>query len=155
MEPLFSETNGFNEQEVHIIVMVNTTASILSLLGTIYVVVHYILLKSLRRQLSYRLILWVAVSDAICESMWCLVDVRIVASTLVTVIHRLDIPALGRSRRCVVVPRPGHCHELRHWYMYCNCYLIDFLAVTTCSAVLTVAFQSRLFCGWTPYRGPS
>ena len=39
--------------------------SAISLVGSIFIIVNYIAIKSLRNQLSYKLILWVAVSDAI------------------------------------------------------------------------------------------
>lgn len=65
MAPIFKRVTGFSPEEVQIIVIVNETVSILSLIGTVYVVVHWFMLKSLRRQLSYRLILWVAISDGI------------------------------------------------------------------------------------------
>ncbi len=47
---------------------------------------------------------------------------HIVASSLaivvLTVIHRLAISALGRARRCAVVPHARHRHELWHCFVH-------------------------------------
>ena len=65
MRALLEEMEGFTVSETNLIVSIMLFTSALSLFGSVFIIVNYIVIKSLRHQLSYKLILWVAVSDAI------------------------------------------------------------------------------------------
>eukprot|EP01084_Bolivina_argentea_P036752 67964_1 len=67
MRSLLKETtsHGYSQSQIDIIVGVNLATSILSLFSSIFIIINYFIISSLRHQLSYKLILWVAVSDLI------------------------------------------------------------------------------------------
>eukprot|EP01084_Bolivina_argentea_P262174 443299_1 len=53
----------FHDNQVDTIVMIMMVSSTLSFIGALFVIINYFLIKSLRDQLSYKLILWIGVSD--------------------------------------------------------------------------------------------
>ena len=55
----------YDKSERNLIVTIALIGSSLSLIGAVFIMVNYFLIKSLRNQLSYKLIFWVALSDAI------------------------------------------------------------------------------------------
>ena len=55
----------YDKAEKDLIVTVALIGSSLSLIGATFIMINYFLIKSLRNQLSYKLIFWVALSDAI------------------------------------------------------------------------------------------
>ena len=60
-----SSDHGYTESQLDTIVTINLVIGVLALLSSGYVIVHFLLLKSLQSQLSFRIIFWVAVSDFI------------------------------------------------------------------------------------------
>ena len=57
--------SAYSEEETSLIVTIALIGASLSLVGATFIMINYFLIKSLRNQLSYKLIFWVAVSDAI------------------------------------------------------------------------------------------
>eukprot|EP01083_Nonionella_stella_P071338 191549_1 len=72
MRSLLEENHGYSTSQLDTIVTLSVALSSISIVASFFIIINYWAIRSLRKQLAYKLTLWIAVSDLVHAISFCM-----------------------------------------------------------------------------------